>query len=50
MAIIKTASARASRLMVAVIILAIVLIGLASLYMVQMPGRLSNTLASMFTF
>lgn len=41
---------RAPRVMIAIVILAMVAIGFASLYMVQMPGSLSSMLASMFTF
>jgi|RhiMethySRZTD1v2_1073278.scaffolds.fasta_scaffold352976_4 hypothetical protein len=47
----KTVPASSSRWRLAVaVIAALVLIGLASLAMVQMPGALSSMLAGLFTF
>ena len=45
-----TGAGRPPRLMIALVIAAMLLIGVASLYMVQMPGSLSSMLTSMFTF
>jgi hypothetical protein len=47
----KTVPASSSRWRLAVVVIAaLVLIGLASLSMVQMPGALSSMLAGLFTF
>jgi hypothetical protein len=39
-----------SRLTIVAVVAAMVVIGVASLYMVQMPGNLSGMLAGLFTF
>jgi hypothetical protein len=43
-------SSSRSRLAIVAVIAALVLIGLATLSMVQMPGALSNMFAGLFTF
>ena len=38
------------RLIIALVVVALMIVGVASLYMVQMPGSLSSMLASMSPF
>jgi hypothetical protein len=47
---IQTQSHGNSRVVVAIVLVALLIVGFASLYMVRMPGNLSSMIASMFPF